>query len=74
MTGLALMLKEVYIPAMESKKEITHHMSKFIQHINTSVLQAYGNVTIMVPEIPAGMTDEEVSRNTSLMNKLQEAV
>jgi hypothetical protein len=38
LTGLALMLKEVYIPAMESKKEITHHMGKFIGHIHTSVL------------------------------------
>ena len=26
LTGLALMLKEVYIPSMESKKEISHHM------------------------------------------------
>jgi hypothetical protein len=32
------MLKEVYIPSMESKKEISHHMARFIQHINTSVL------------------------------------
>jgi len=74
LNGLALMLKEVYIPAMESKKEITHHMGKFIGHIQTSVLQAYGNVTITVPEIPANMSDEEVGRNSKLMDKLQEAV
>lgn len=74
LTGLALMLKEVYIPAMETKKEITHHMTKFIQHINTSVLQAYGTVTISVPEIPANMPDDEVARNPVLMQKLQEAV
>lgn len=74
LTGLALMLKEVYIPAMESKKEITHHMGKFIGHIQTSVLQAYGNVTINVPEIPTNMSDEEVGKNATLMAKLQEAV
>lgn len=74
LTGLALMLKEVYIPAMETKKEITHHMGKFIGHIQTSVLQAYGNVTITVPEIPSHLSDEEVGRNHQLIENLQAAV
>jgi hypothetical protein len=74
LNGLALMLKEVYIPAMESKKEITHHMGKFIGHIQTSVLQAYGNVTITVPELPPNMSNEEIGRNPVLMEKLQDAV
>jgi hypothetical protein len=69
--GLALMLKEVYIPAMESKKEIVHHMGKFMGHIHTSVLQAYGNVSINVPEIPANMSEEEIGRNTGLLQKLR---
>jgi len=72
--GLALMIKEVYIPAMETKKEITHHMGKFMGHIQTSVLQAYGNVSITVPEIPNSMTDEEVYRNRKLVGELQAAV
>jgi hypothetical protein len=72
--GLALMIKEVYIPSMENKKEITHHMGKFMGHIQTSVLQAYGNVSINVPEIPNSMTDEEVGRKPELVAKLQAAV
>jgi hypothetical protein len=72
--GLALMIKEVYIPAMESKKEITHHMGKFMGHIQTSVLQAYGNVSINVPEIPNSMTEEEIGRDRDLLDKLQAAV
>jgi dynein heavy chain len=68
------MLKEVYIPAMESKKEITHHMNKFIQHIQTSVLQAYGNVTINVPEIPAHMSEKEITSDPVTMQKFQDAV
>jgi hypothetical protein len=74
LNGLALMLKEVYIPAMETKKEITHHMGKFIGHIQTSVLQAYGNVTITVPEIPAGMSNEQVYADIPLLTSLQAAV
>jgi hypothetical protein len=72
--GLALMIKEVYIPAMETKKEITHHMGKFMGHIKTSVLQAYGNVSINVPEIPNSLTDEEVGRKPEIVAKLQAAV
>ena len=72
--SLRLMLQHVYIPAMESRKEITHHMSKFIGHIKTSVLQAYGNVSITVPEIPEGMSDEEVKANPALMKVLNDAV
>lgn len=68
------MIKEVYIPSMENKKEITHHMGKFMGHIQTSVLQAYGNVSINVPEIPNSMTDEEVGRKPELVAKLQAAV
>ena len=67
LNGLALMLSQVYIPTMESKKEITHHMGKFIGHLHTSVLHASGNVTINVPELPAGLSDEEVVKNPKLM-------
>ena len=36
--ALKLMLSEVYIPAMETKKEIVHHMNKFAGSIDTSLL------------------------------------
>jgi hypothetical protein len=42
-------------------------MSKFCNNIQTSLAQAYGNVTINVPEIPAEMGEEEVARNPRLM-------
>jgi hypothetical protein len=38
LTSLRLMLQHVYIPAMENRNDITHHMSKFIGHIKTSML------------------------------------
>jgi len=68
--GLALIIKEVYVPSMGEKKEIIHHMSKFVGHIQTSVLQAYGNVSINVPDIPNSLTDEQVSRQPELVAKL----
>jgi hypothetical protein len=64
------MIQQVYIPALESKSEIKHHMNKFSSQISTSLQQAYGNVTINVPEIPPSMSDEEVGRDPRLMEQL----
>jgi hypothetical protein len=49
-------------------------MNRFCGNISTSLQQAYGNVTLEVPEIPADMDTAEVVNNTELMNKLDEAV
>lgn len=72
--ALKLMLSEVYIPAMETKKEIVHHMNKFAGSIDTSLLQAYGQVQIPVPEIPEHLSSEEIIRDENLMKQLQAAV
>jgi hypothetical protein len=58
MNALSLILKDVYIPLMESKTEIKHHMTRFNSQIQTSVNQAYGQITINVPEIDAGSHDK----------------
>jgi len=72
--GLATLIKEIYIPAMGNKQDITHVMNKFMAQIHTSIHQAYGNVEIDVPEIPADMSNEEVLRDHKLMDRLQAAV
>jgi hypothetical protein len=56
------------------RNEIVHNMNRFCGNISTSLQQAYGNVTLEVPEIPADMDTAEVVTNTELMNKLDEAV
>jgi hypothetical protein len=35
--GLQLMIQQIYIPSLESKSEIKHHMSKFSSQISTSL-------------------------------------
>lgn len=81
--GLKNMIKEVYMSALERKpqgeekaerNEIVHTMAKFCNNIQTSLQQAYGNVTINVPEIPVELGEEEVSRNPHLMEQLTNAV
>lgn len=57
LVGLQQMIQAVYMPCM-AKNDLKHHMRKFVENIQTSIQQAYGNVTINVPDIPADMSDE----------------
>ena len=71
--GLAMIIKEIYLPALESKPETRHSISKFTTQIHTAISQAYGNVTIYVPQIEVD-EEEEVARNPQMIEKLQGAV
>ena len=77
------MIKEVYMGALEQKasgdekserNEIVHNMNKFCGNIQTSLQQAYGNVTLQIPDIPLDMDETEVVHNPSLMKELDSAV
>jgi predicted esterase YcpF (UPF0227 family) len=57
LVGLQQMIQSVYMSCM-SKPDLKHHMKKFVENIQTSIQQAYGNVTINVPDIPSEMSDE----------------
>lgn len=72
--GLALMIKEIYMPSLESKGDVKHQMGKFVNQIKTSITQAYGNVTINVPELPPNMNADEISRDPNLTEELSNAV
>jgi hypothetical protein len=61
MNALSLMLKEVYIPLMETA-EIKHHMTRFNSQIQTSIQQAYGQVTIDVPYFPDDWDEERIHK------------
>lgn len=67
-----MVIKEVYLPTLESKSDIKHTILKFTNHINNALTQAYGNVTIYVPPFTA--SDEEIQRSPQLLKKFQEAV
>ena len=74
LTGLSLMIRQVYLPLMEQRTEIRMHMDKFVRQISTSIQQAYGNVTIKVPNVPLNLSDEEICKNRSLIEDYQNTV
>ena len=65
--GLALIMREVYMPSLESKKDTQQSINRFTNNIQTAVQQAYGTVTIYVPQIDME-EEEEIGRNRELLD------
>ena len=73
LNNLSLLIRTVYLPFLESKTETKLHMEKFMRQISISKQQAYGNVTIPIPEIP-NMPNEEICKNAGLIMTYQNTV
>jgi len=72
--NLQAMIRNVYLPLMESKVETKLHMEKFQKQINISLQQAYGNVTIRVPPVPANKDDDEIRKDRRTIEEFQTAI
>jgi hypothetical protein len=46
------MINRVYLPLTEGKPDQRLHMEKFVRQVKISLQQAYGNITIQVPDLP----------------------
>lgn len=46
------MIRKVYLPLMEGKPDSRLQMEKFVKQVFISLQQAYGNITIRIPELP----------------------
>ena len=49
------------------------HLEKFSKQISNTKPQAYGTVTIEIPEIP-NVSKEEMSKDAKLLNEIQKTV
>ena len=49
------------------------HLEKFSKQISNTKQQAYGTVTIEIPEIP-NVSKEEMSKDAKLLNEIQKTV
>lgn len=59
---------------MESKQDSKLQMEKFVKSVKTSMQQAYGNITIEVPELPDVENADELLADKALINKLMNTV
>ena len=70
---LQKIITNVYLPWMEDKPETRLHLEKFVKQISNTKQQAYGNVTIEIPEIP-NISKVEMSKDAELLNLIQKTV
>ena len=62
-------IKMVYLPLMDGKPDTRLQMEKFVKQVGISLQQAYGNITIQVPELPDAK-EEEICNNKDLVEEL----
>ena len=67
---LTEMMKKVYLPLMEGKPDQRIQMEKFVKGVSLSMQQAYGNITIKVPELPDGQSTEQLCNDPKLIQEL----
>lgn len=72
---LTSMINQVYLPFFpaDSKPDQRLQMEKFVRQVKMSMQQAYGNITIQVPELPDKST-EELCNDRALIETLIETI
>lgn len=70
---LQKIITNVYLPWMEDRAETRLHLEKFVKQISNTKQQAYGTVTIEMPEIP-NISKDEMSKRPDTLNIIQKTV
>lgn len=73
---LSDMIRYVYLPLMQDKNKTDSKtaMERFVKSVKTSIQQAYGNITIEVPELPDGMQTEKICRDDRIISVLMTTI
>lgn len=62
-------IKKVYLPLMQNRQDQRLQMDQFVRNVNNSMEQAYGNITIVVPDLP-DKSDAELQNDPGLIDEL----
>jgi dynein heavy chain len=58
------------MPLMSDRQETRIVMDKFVKQVNISMQQAYGNITINVPDLPENASPEQLCNDKALIEEL----
>jgi hypothetical protein len=64
------MIKQVYLPLMNERQDSKITMDKFVKQVSISMQQAYGNITITVPDLPENASTEQLCKDKDLIENL----
>ena len=67
---LTSMIKQVYLPLMNERLDSKIIMDKFVKQVSISMQQAYGNITINVPDLPENASTEQLCKDKDLIEVL----
>jgi uncharacterized protein YukE len=67
------MIRKVYLPLMEGRADSRLQMEKFVKQVFISLQQAYGNITIKIPELPDKQS-EDLCNDRGLIEELIETI
>lgn len=70
---LQKIITNIYLPWMEERAETRLHLEKFVKQISNTKQQAYGTVTIEMPNID-NMSKEEMRKRPEILNTIQKTV
>jgi hypothetical protein len=62
-------IKKVYLPLMQKRQDQRLQMDQFVRNVYNSMEQAYGNITIVVPDLP-DKSNEELQQDSGLVEEL----
>jgi len=71
--SLQKIITNVYLPWMEDKPETRLHLEKFVKQISNTKQQAYGTVTIEMPDIDT-TNKEDLMKKPDVLNTIQNTV
>jgi hypothetical protein len=71
---LTSIIKQVYLPLMGERHDSMLFMDKFVKQVSISMQQAYGNITIDVPDLPENASTEELCKDKDLIEELSNTV
>jgi hypothetical protein len=72
--GLTNIIDKVYLPLMEGRQDTRISMEKFVRTVRISMQQAYGNITIKVPDLPENASTEQLCNNKEIIEELTATV
>jgi len=71
---VSVLIKKVYLPLFEGKADLRLHMDKFVKQVAISMQQAYGNITIRIPDLPENAPSEDLCNDRQLIEELSETI
>lgn len=73
---LSDMIRYVYLPLMQDKQKNDSKtaMERFVKSVKTSIQQAYGNITIEVPELPEKLSVEQICNDERIISVLMTTI